>query len=338
MATVFLAEDLKHRRRVAIKVLDPELTALLGPERFLREIEIAARLHHPHILTLLDSGEAQGLLYYVMPYVEGESLRQRLDRERQLPVEEALRLTREVADALDHAHRAGVVHRDIKPENILLQAGHAMVADFGIARAVGAAGGTRLTTAGTALGTPAYMSPEQVMGSPDVDGRSDLYSLGCVLYEMLAGGPPFAGPTAESLGHQHLSVAPRPVTQLRTTVPAAVENALQRVLAKTAADRFSAAAEFGAAIATPAAPAERGVQPLATAQRSAPRSSPRIPHWLALGGAVALVALVGVVVWLRSRSEPPPTEKQWILVADFDGPPDDSSLAVTARDLVSAAL
>src|SRR5262245_9041339 len=179
MATVFLAEDLKHRRRVAIKVLDPELTALLGPERFLREIEISARLVHPHILPLLDSGEAQGLLYYVMPYVEGESLRERLARERQLPVEEALRLAGEVAGALDHAHGAGVVHRDIKPENILLAAGHAVVADFGIARAVSAAGGNKLTTAGTTLGTPAYMSPEQAMGSLDLDGRSDLYSLGC---------------------------------------------------------------------------------------------------------------------------------------------------------------
>jgi serine/threonine-protein kinase len=231
MATVFLAEDLKHRRRVAIKVLRPELTALLGPERFLREIEISARLQHPHILTLLDSGEAGGLLYYVMPYVEGESLRERLAREHQLPVKEALRLAREVADALDHAHRAGVVHRDIKPENILLQAGHAVVADFGIARAVSAAGGTQLTTAGTAVGTPAYMSPEQVMGSRDLDGRSDLYSLGCVLYEMLAGVPPFAGAAAESLAYQHLSVAPRPVSTLRTTVPKVVERALETALA-----------------------------------------------------------------------------------------------------------
>src|SRR5262245_13963555 len=255
MATVFLAEDLKHRRRVAIKVLDPELTALLGPERFLREIEIAARLHHPHILTLLDSGEAQGLLYYVMPYVEGESLRQRLDRERQLPVEEALRLTREVADALDHAHRAGVVHRDIKPENILLQAGHAVVADFGIARAVSAAGGTQLTTAGTALGTPAYMSPEQVMGSPDLDGRSDLYSLGCVLYEMLAGVPPFAGATGESLAHQHLSVTPPPVTSVRPSVPETTARALAKCLAKAPADRFGTAAEFAGALLADEAPA-----------------------------------------------------------------------------------
>src|SRR5262245_15971521 len=206
MATVFLAEDLRHHRRVAIKVLKPELTALLGPERFLREIEIAARLQHPHILGLLDSGEAQGLLYYVMPYVEGESLRERLNRELQLPLEDPLRLAREVAEALDYAHREGVVHRDIKPENILLAAGHAVVADFGIARAVSAAGGPKLTTTGTAIGTPTYMSPEQVMGTRELDGRSDIYNLGCVLYEMLAGVPPFTGATGQSLAHQHLSV------------------------------------------------------------------------------------------------------------------------------------
>src|SRR5262245_27899281 len=278
MATVFLAEDLKHRRRVAIKVLDPELSALLGPERFLREIEIGARLQHPHILTLLDSGEARGLLYYVMPYVEGESLRDRLEREKQLPVEKALRLTREVADALDHAHRAGVVHRDIKPENILLAAGHAVVADFGIARAVGAAGGARLTTAGTALGTPAYMSPEQVMGSPDLDGRSDLYSLGCVLYEMLAGVPPFAGATAESLVHQHLSVTPAPVTSVRPTVPEATARALAKCLAKTPADRFGTATEFAEALATPDSPGKAPVAPLAR-------------RWVLVAGAVAVIAL-----------------------------------------------
>src|SRR5262245_30018150 len=248
MATVFLAEDVKHHRRVAIKVLSPEITAHLGSERFLREIEISAHLHHPHILTLLDSGEAQGLLYYVMPYVEGESLRQRLERERQLPVEEALRLTREVADALDHAHRAGVVHRDIKPENILLAAGHAVVADFGIARAVGAAGGTKLTTTRTTVGTPAYMSPEQVMGSVDLDGRSDLYSLGCVLYEMLAGVTPFAGATGESFAYQHLSVTPPLVTSVRPAVPEVTARALAKCLAKTPADRFGTGTEFAASV------------------------------------------------------------------------------------------
>jgi serine/threonine-protein kinase len=249
MATVFLAEDLKHHRRVALKVLDPEVGAAIGPERFLREIETVARLTHPHILPLFDSGAADGLLFYAMPYVEGESLRDRLTRERQLPVDDALRIAREVADALDYAHRREVVHRDIKPENILLEEQHAMVADFGVARAIAAAGGEKLTTPGLVIGTPAYMSPEQVGGSSSLDGRSDEYSLGCVLYEMLAGQPPFTGPTAESLAHQHLNLAPRPITELRPAAPPAVDRALIRALAKTPADRFRTAAEFAAALA-----------------------------------------------------------------------------------------
>jgi len=247
MATVYLAEDRKHRRPVAIKVLRPELAGALGPDRFLREIEIAARLDHPHILPLYDSGEADGMLYYVMPYVEGESLRDRLTRERQLPLEDALQIAREVADALSYAHSRDVVHRDIKPENILLAGGHARVADFGIARAITAAGGARLTATGLSVGTPVYMSPEQAAGSDDLDGRSDLYSLGCVLYEMLAGHPPFEG-SASSMVHQHLTVDPAPITQLRPAVPATVAAALARVLAKTPADRFSPAAQFAEAL------------------------------------------------------------------------------------------
>jgi serine/threonine-protein kinase len=264
MATVYLAEDLKHKRMVAIKVLAPELTAVLGAERFLREIETTASMRHPHILPLYDSGEAAELLYYVMPYVEGESLRDRLDREKQLPLDDALQVAREVADALSYAHSRGIVHRDIKPENILLESGHAVVADFGIARAISAAGGTTLTGTGMAIGTPAYMSPEQAAGSKDLDGRSDLYSLGCVLYEMLAGQPPFTGPTVESVVHQHLTAEPRSVTQLRPAVPAAVAMALQRALAKTPADRFNPVALFaeairesGAAAVTTPAPARR---------------------------------------------------------------------------------
>jgi serine/threonine-protein kinase len=196
---VYLAEDVKHHRKVAVKVLRPELAAAVGAERFLREIEIAAALHHPHILALYDSGEADGFLYFVMPHVEGESLRARLNREKQLPLDDALAIAREVADALRYAHNRGVIHRDVKPENIMLESHHALVADFGIARAVSAAGGDRLTETGMAVGTPQYMSPEQGAGEAELDGRSDLYSLGCVLYEMLAGQPPFTGPTAESV-------------------------------------------------------------------------------------------------------------------------------------------
>ena len=258
MATVFLAEDLRHRHRVAVKVLDPELAAAVGPERFLREIETVASLTHPHILPLHDSGEAGGLLFCVMPFIEGESLRDRIAHEKQLPVEEALRIAGEVADALAYAHGRGVIHRDIKPENILLQAGHALVSDFGIARIRSAtitdlgaptlAGGS-LTATGATVGTPAYMSPEQAGGCRDVDGRSDQYALACVLYEMLAGQAPFTGPTVESLVHQHLSVAPRPVTDLRPAVPPRMARAISRALAKTPADRFATMPEFTAALA-----------------------------------------------------------------------------------------
>ena len=248
MATVYLAEDLKHKRKVAVKVLKAELAAALGHERFLREITTTANLRHPHILPLFDSGEAGGFLFYAMPYVEGETLRDRLTREKQLPLEDALRIAREVADALAYAHGRGVVHRDIKPENILLESGHAVVADFGIARAVSTAGASSLTQVGTAIGTPAYMSPEQAAGEQDLDGRSDLYALGCVTYEMLAGQPPFTGPTVESLIHQHLAAAPRPVTQLRSSVPVPVADAVQRALAKNPADRFASLSEFAVAL------------------------------------------------------------------------------------------
>src|SRR6184192_1828503 len=252
MATVYLAQDRKHHRQVAIKVLKPELAAALGTERFLREIDTAARLTHPHILPLHDSGEAEGFLFYVMPYVEGESLRDRLSREKQLPLGDALQIAREVADALSYAHNQDVVHRDIKPENILFEAGHAVVTDFGIARAITAAGGEKLTGTGIAVGTPAYMSPEQAAASARVDERTDIYSLGCVLYEMLAGEPPFTGPSAESIVRQHLAAAPPRVSAMRAAVPPAIDEAIVRALAKTPADRFATAAEFVAALASPA--------------------------------------------------------------------------------------
>jgi len=318
MATVYLAEDLKHHRPVALKVLRPELAAAIGPERFLREIEIAAQLTHPHILPLYDSGQAGGsadkrfgdpseaasaqqpdrstveFLYYTMPFVDGESLRDRLNREKQLPLDDALRISREVADALSYAHAHGVIHRDIKPENILLQSGHAVVADFGIARAIDRAGGETLTQTGLALGTPAYMSPEQAAGSKDLDGRSDLYSLGCVLYEMLAGQPPFTGPTVESLVHQHLAVEPRTITALRPAVPAAVAAAVQRALAKTPADRFNPVALFSEALGSPGPTSATAATPVSTVP---PRFS-RTPR-IAATAATVLVVVAAVLIGRR---------------------------------------
>jgi len=254
MATVYLAHDVKHHREVALKVLRPELAAALGPDRFLREVEIAARLNHPHILALYDSGETNGFLFYVMPYVAGESLRHRLEREKQLPIEEALAITRHIASALGHAHAQHIIHRDVKPENILLYEGEAMVADFGIALAVSAAAGVRLTQTGLAVGTPAYMSPEQAVSERALDARSDVYSLGCVLYEMLAGEPPYTGATAQVLIAKRL-VDPVPaVRRLRAAVPVGVEQALTKALAKVPADRWASALAFAEALATPAGP------------------------------------------------------------------------------------
>ena len=249
MATVYLARELKHERRVALKLLHPELAATIGPSRFLQEIRVTSRLQHPHILPVFDSGENSGQLWYTMPLVEGDSLRQRLGREKQLPVEEALRITQDVATALEYAHRHGVVHRDIKPENILLEGEQAVVADFGIAQAIDAAGGERLTETGLALGTPAYMSPEQAAGQREVDGRSDTYSLACVLYEMLAGEPPFTGLTPRAVLARHCIDPVPPLRTVRPGVPATVEWAITKALAKVPADRFAGAAEFAAALA-----------------------------------------------------------------------------------------
>ncbi len=248
MATVYLAEDLKHGRKVAIKVLRTELAMVLGPERFLREIATTANLRHPHILPLYDSGEAAGFLYYVMPLVEGESLRDRLTRQKQLPIDEALTIAREVADALGYAHQRGVIHRDIKPENILIEGGHAVVADFGIARAVSAAGGERLTETGLSIGTPLYMSPEQAAADPDVDGRSDLYSLASVLYEMLVGEPPFTGATREAILVQRFTQTPPHATVKRPSVPVSLDRALVRALARVPSERFATVEQFANAL------------------------------------------------------------------------------------------
>ena len=279
MATVYLAHDVRHDRRVAVKVLRPELSLELGADRFVREIHLAARLNHPHIMPLFDSGEAGGFLYYVMPVVEGESLRERLQQAKRLPVGDATQIAQEVAGALDYAHRHGVVHRDIKPENILLQDGHAVVADFGIGKAVSAAaqGVAALTRTGVTVGTPAYMSPEQAAGDEAIDGRSDLYSLGCVLYEMLAGEPPFTGPTAQAVIAAHLTATPRPLAELRSDTPPWVADAIARALAKDPNARFRAATAFRDAIGAPAtAAAPRPAHPL------------RVPGLYGLAAALAL--------------------------------------------------
>ncbi|NIM48369.1 MAG: protein kinase, partial [Gemmatimonadales bacterium] len=248
MATVYLARDLKHDRLVAVKVFRPELAASMGVERFLREIQITAKLSHPHILPLYDSGEADGFLYYVMPYVEGESLHDLMAREKQLPIHDAIRITKEVAEALGQAHSYGLVHRDIKPQNILLSGGHAVVADFGISRAVSVAGGEKLTQTGMAVGTPAYMSPEQAAGDENLDGRSDLYSLGCVLYEMLVGQVPFTGPTPQSIMARHTMDTAPPPKIMRDTIPDDLEDVIYCALAKAPADRFRTATEFAEAL------------------------------------------------------------------------------------------
>jgi len=308
-ATVFLGWDVKHKRHVAVKILKPEVTVTLGAERFLREIETTANLRHPHIVPLYDSGEARGALYYVMPFVEGESLRQRLTRDGQLPLDDAIRIAREVAGALSYAHARGIVHRDIKPENILLESGHAVVTDFGIARAVREAGTESLTGAGISLGTPAYMSPEQAAGERDVDGRTDLYSLGCVLYEMLGGQPPFTGPSMPSIIRQHLVAEPRPIATLRPTVPAPVWAALERALAKNPADRFGLVSQFADAL-RPADPPAVSTMPVSTTPLSTPAlpttapptASPR-PHTerllltISVVLAVVLVLVVAFAVW-----------------------------------------
>jgi serine/threonine-protein kinase len=294
MATVFLAQDLKHERPVALKVLDPDLAHLLGPERFLREIRLCARLQHPHILAVYDSGDADGRLWFTMPYVEGETLRGRLARETQLPLSDALRITCEVADALHYAHQHGVIHRDIKPENILISGGyHALVADFGIALPADAE--VRLTQSGLSLGTPYYMSPEQAVAQRDIDARTDVYSLGCVLYEMLAGEPPYTGPNPQAVLAKRLT---EPVPQLRTSrdVPLAIERAVTRALARSPADRFSSAAEFAGALRVD--PRGDGV---------ATESRRLVAFAAAVLFAVLLLALggYGIFRWASSRGAAP---------------------------------
>jgi serine/threonine-protein kinase len=299
MATVYLAQDIKHDRRVAVKVLRPELGAVIGAERFLAEIKTTANLQHPHILGLIDSGDADGLLYYVMPFVEGETVRDRISREKQLPVADAVRIATEAASALDYAHRHGVIHRDIKPENILLHDGSALVADFGIALAVSTAG-TRMTETGMNLGTPHYMSPEQAMGEREITARSDVYALGCVLYEMLTGDPPFTGSTAQAIVARVVTEQPRSLTSQRHTIPPQVEAAVLTALEKLPADRFNSAAEFAVALANPGF-ATRTTTATASGARTA---SPRVR---ALVAGLAVVALVSTALaaWALLRPTPP---------------------------------
>ncbi len=301
MATVYLAMDVRHQRKVALKVLHPELSAVLGPERFLKEIELTASLQHPHILPLFDSGSADGQLYYVMPFVEGEMLRSRLEREKQLPIGDALRIATEVADALQYAHERGVIHRDIKPENILLQGGHAVVADFGIALAVQHAGGQRMTQTGLSLGTPQYMSPEQAMGEKTIDARSDIYALGAVAYEMLVGEPPFTGPTAQAIVARVLSASPASISGSRGTVPAHVDQAILTALAKLPADRHATAREFASALATPALGdgTRSGMSgaPVAASPHVRPRRAA-----LAIAGVAAALVATAAIGYVAGRS------------------------------------
>lgn len=248
MATVYLARDLQRGEQVAVKVMSPRLATVLGAERFLREIQVAGKMDHPHIVPLYDSGNTGGLLYYIMPYVQGESLHERLEREKRLSLEDALRITRDVAGALGYAHGLGVLHRDVKPENILLAGGHALVADFGLARAIGATGYHRLTQTGIIVGTAYYLSPEQLREDRDLDQRADIYSLGCLLYEMLTGGPPYTGPSLKEVVTRIIRSPVPSVRRLHPSVPAAVDEAITRALAKSAADRFETMQDFAAAL------------------------------------------------------------------------------------------
>jgi serine/threonine-protein kinase len=322
MATVYLAQDLRHDRKVALKLMRPELSAVIGAERFLAEIKLTANLQHPHILPLFDSGEADGCLFYVMPFIEGESLRDRLNREKQLPVPDAVRIATEVASALDYAHRHKVVHRDIKPENILLHDGRALVADFGIALAASKASGSRMTETGMSLGTPHYMSPEQAMGEREITARSDVYALGAVLYEMLTGDPPFTGSTAQAIVARVLTEAPRPILPQRHTIPPQVEAAVLTALEKLPADRFGTAAEFAEALAD-----RSYAQTVPTAAAAPKPAKAAKAHWdrrtLALAGVAAVASAAALWGWLRPK--PAPTVNRFSLYL----PPDQALLPAT---------
>ena len=320
MATVYLAEDVKHERRVALKILKPELAAVIGAERFLAEIKTTANLQHPHILPLFDSGEADGFLYYVMPFIDGETLKDRIEREGQLGVEEAVRIAREVADALDYAHRNDIIHRDIKPANILLHDGRPVVSDFGIALAISAAGGGRMTETGLSLGTPHYMSPEQASADRDLSARSDVYSLGCVLYEMLAGQPPHTGPSAQSILVRILTEDPRGISELRRTVPSHVAATVMKSIEKLPADRFDTARQFMDALGDPAFTYASVVhtartRPAARAERVGSPGS----RWVRVAPWALAALLAAWALWSPRSPEPgPPTTRAALDVDGFE--------------------
>jgi serine/threonine-protein kinase len=339
MATVYLAQDVRHDRRVALKVLKPELAAVVGAQRFLAEIKTTANLQHPHILSLFDSGEVNGTVFYVMPFVDGESLRDRLTRESQLPIDAAVRIAREVADALQYAHGHGVIHRDIKPENILLQGGHALVADFGIALAASTTAGARMTETGMSLGTPHYMSPEQAMGERSVDGRTDVYALGCVVYEMLVGEPPFTGPTAQAIVARVLTEEPRSLTAQRKTIPAHVAAATEIALAKLPADRFATPADFAAALSGTSVSMPTG-RPAASRHPSHDGPSRFPPASIALAGALVLTAILAAWGWLRPPKAPdvlrsyvtfPPSESALLSPVSYTLLPNGSALVYVGQ-------
>lgn len=340
MATVYLATDVRHERQVAVKVLRPDLAAALGPDRFLREIRIAANLNHPHILALFDSGEAEGFLYYVMPYIKGNTLRDRIDKEGELPVNEATRLIREVADALAFAHSQGVVHRDIKPDNVMLTGGHAIVADFGVAKAVSeATGRDKLTTAGVALGTPAYMAPEQATADPHVDHRADIYALGALAYELLSGRTPFMGATPQSILAAHVTEQPDSVRKYRDQVSVQLDSVIMRCLAKKPADRWQSADEMLPHLES-LGTASGGLTPTDTRPIEAVPSKPGVSRRAMVGtlGAFALVA-AGLGGWMLSSggNGPANIEKIAVLpIMDLSG--EDELFVNTLHDALISAV
>jgi serine/threonine-protein kinase len=326
MATVYLAEDIKHQRKVALKVLKPELAAVVGAERFLAEIRTTANLQHPHILPLFDSGEADSFLFYVMPLVEGESLREKIDREHQLPVDEAIRIATDMAEALDYAHRQGVIHRDIKPGNVLIHDGQPVIADFGIALAAGIAGGGRLTETGLSMGTPHYMSPEQATGDQTVAKATDVYALGTVLFEMLVGDPPYTGSTAQAVLGKIIAGELASATKQRASVPANVDAAIRKALEKLPADRFTGAQEFAEALADPAfRHGEAQVAPVARS-RMAWQGAAVLGMGMLLGG-------ITVAVWSADGEDTPAGVMRFRIDPPVDAPmvfsPNNRNLAIS---------